>query len=142
LLPDLWSVVWVIGFVLTLSILLDRLLLRPVTRVMKARQTAIASAREMAETSRARSQSAMDEFESKTRAARADVYRQMEDNRRAAQATRTELVAATRQEVERSMGEATARLQTQTEAARQQLDRDADILASTIVERVLGRTAS
>ena len=141
MLPDL-SVVWVIGFVLVLSILLDRLLLRPVTRIMKARETAIGSARDLAETARARAQAAMDEFDAKTRAARADVYRQMEENRRVALATRAELVAATRREVERSMGEATLRLQTQAAAARTQLERDADALAGTIVERVLGRKAS
>jgi F-type H+-transporting ATPase subunit b len=134
--------VWVIGFVLVLSVVLDRLLLRPVTRIMKARESAIGSARELAETSRARAQAAMDEFDAKTRAARAEVYRQMEENRRAALATRAELVAATRREVERSMGEATGRLRTQTAAARAQLERDADVLASSIVERVLGRKAS
>ena len=141
MLPDL-SVVWVIGFVLVLTVVLDRLLLRPVTRIMKAREDAIGSARELAETSRARAQAAMDEFDAKTRAARAEVYRQMEDNRRAALATRAELVAATRGEVERSMGEAAVRLQTQATAARAQLERDADVLAGSIVERVLGRKAS
>jgi len=140
-LPDL-SVVWVIGFVLVLTVVLDRLLLRPVTRIMKAREDAIGSARELAETSRARAQAAMDEFDAKTRAARAEVYRQMEDNRRAALATRAELVAATRGEVERSMGEAAVRLQAQAVAARAQLERDADVLAGSIVERVLGRKAS
>jgi len=134
--------VWVIGFVLLLSILLDRLLLRPVTRIMKARADAIGSARELAETSRARAQAAMDEFDAKTRAARADVYRQMDENRRAALSTRAELVTATRREVERSMEEASARLQTQSNAARAQLERDADAPASTIVERVLDRKAS
>ena len=58
MLPDL-SVLWVIGFVLVLSILFDRLLLRPVTRIMKARENAIGSARELAETSRARAQAAV-----------------------------------------------------------------------------------
>ena len=141
MLPDL-SVVWVIGFVLVLSVVLDRLLLRPVTRIMKAREDAIGSARELAETSRARAQAAMDEFDAKTRAARAEVYRQMEENRRAALATRADLVAATRREVERSMGEAAVRLQAQAVAARAQLERDADVLAGSIVERVLGRKAS
>jgi F-type H+-transporting ATPase subunit b len=134
--------VWVIGFVLVLSVVLDRLLLRPVTRIMKARGSAIGSARDLAETSRARAQAAMDEFDAKTRAARAEVYRQMEENRRAALATRAELVAATRREVDRSMEEATLRLRTQTAAARAQLERDADVLAGSIVERVLGRKAS
>jgi F0F1-type ATP synthase membrane subunit b/b' len=66
----------------------------------------------------------------------------MEENRRAALATRAELVAATRGEVERSLGEASVRLRTQTADARAQLERDADALAATIVERVLGRKAS
>jgi F0F1-type ATP synthase membrane subunit b/b' len=134
--------VWVIGFVLLLSILLDRLLLRPVTGVMTARASAIDSARELAETSRARAQAATDELDAKTRGARAEVYRQMEENRRSALATRAELVAATRREVERSMEEAAVRLRTQTEAARKQLERDADAMATTIVERVLDRKAS
>ena len=141
MLPDL-SVLWVIGFVLVLSILLDRLLLRPVTRIMKARENAIGSARELAETSRARAQAAMDEFDAKTRAARTEVYRVMEENRRAALATRAELVAATRREVERSMGDAAVRLQDQADAARRQLERDAEAMATSIVERVLGRKAS
>ena len=109
---------------------------------MTARESAIESARELAETSRARGQAAVDEFDAKTRAARAEVYRQMEENRRAALATRAELVAATRREVERSMGEAAVRLRAQADAARTQLERDADALASSIVERVLGRKVS
>ncbi len=141
MIPNL-SVVWVIAFVLVLTIVLDRLLLRPVTRIMKAREGAISSARELAETSRARAQAASDELDARTRGARADLYRQMEENRRAALATRAALVADTRREVERSTDEATARLRAQAAAARSQLERDAGLLAGTIVERVLGRKAS
>jgi F-type H+-transporting ATPase subunit b len=139
--PNL-TVIWVIALVLLLSVILDRLLLRPVTRVMKEREGAIASARQMAEASQARAQAAADELEARTRAARADLYKQMEENRRAALATRAEVVAQTRSEVERSVSEATATIRAQAESARVQLERDADHLASTIVERVLGRKAS
>ena len=141
MIPNL-SVLWVIGFVLVLCVLLDRLLLRPLTAVMKAREGAIGSAREMAELSRARAQAASDELEAKTRAARTEVYAQMEENRRVALATRAELVADTRREVERSLADASNRIRTQVDAARAQLDRDADVMAGTIVERVLGRKAS
>jgi F-type H+-transporting ATPase subunit b len=139
--PDL-SLVWVIVFVLLLSVILDRLLLRPVTRVMREREAAVRSAREMAEESQARAQSALEEFEAKTRAARTEVYRHMDEKRRVALASRAELVADTKREIEHSVQEATARLSAQAAAARSQLDRDADALASTIVERVLGRKAS
>jgi len=141
LIPDL-SVVWVIVFVLTLSVILDRLLLRPTTRVMQEREGAIRSARELAEASRARAQAAADEFEAKTRAARGDVYRQMEEKRRAALERRASLVADTRREVEQSLRDAAQRVQKQAAAARAQLERDSDTLATIIVERVLGRKAS
>jgi F-type H+-transporting ATPase subunit b len=139
--PDL-SVVWVIALVLLLTVALDRLLFRPMTRIMHEREGAIRSARELAEESRARAQAAADEFDAQTRAARAELYRQMDEKRRAALERRTALVAATRQEVDRATREATERIQRQADGARTQLERDADVLAATIVERVLGRKAS
>ena len=141
MIPDL-STAWVIAFVLVLSVLLDRLLLRPVTRVMRERQGAIRAASDLAEASRARANAAASEFEARTREARADVYRQMDEKRRTALERRAELVAGTRREVEQLTTEATTRVRSQAGAARAQLDRDADALASTIVERVLGRKAS
>ena len=141
MIPDL-SVVWIIVFVLLLSTILDRLLLRPVTQVMERREGAIRSARELAESARAKAQTAADEFDAKTRAARADVYRQMDDKRRAALDRRGEVLAATRAEVEKSAADAAERIRAQAAAARSQIDRDADTLAASIVERVLGRKAS
>ena len=128
--------------VLILSIVLDRLLLRPLTHVMREREGAIRSARELAESSRTRAQTATEEFDARTRAARNDVYKQMEEKRRAALERRANLVAATRREIEQTVQVATDRLRDQAAAARQQIDRDADTLAATIVERVLGRKAS
>ena len=141
MIPDL-STLWIIVFVLVLSVILDRLLLRPITAVMHQREGAIRAARELAESSAAKAQAATDEFESKTRAARAEVYKQMEDKRRAALDRRAEILAATRAEVEQSTSTATERIRQQSDTARTQIDRDADALASTIVERVLGRKAS
>jgi F0F1-type ATP synthase membrane subunit b/b' len=109
---------------------------------MQQREGAIRSARELAESSRLKAQAAADEFEVRTRAARNDIYRQMDEKRRAALERRAELVAETRREIEQTVDEASDRLQRQAEAARQQIDRDADSLASTLVERVLGRKAS
>lgn len=141
MIPDL-SVVWVIFFVLLLTVLLDRLLLQPMTRVMSERDGALRSARDLAEASHAKAQAAGDELDSKTRAARADVYRQMEEKRREALERRAQVVGETRSQVERSMADATSRVQAQASAARTQLERDADTIAATIVERVLGRKAS
>lgn len=141
MIPDL-SVVVVIAFVLLLVVLLDRLLLRPLTHVMSQREGAIQSARQLAETSRLKAQAAADEFEATTRTARSEVYQQMDEKRRAALNRRADVVAATRREVEQATSQATQRLSEQAAAARTQLDKDADSLATSIVERVLGRKAS
>ncbi len=141
MIPDL-SVIWVVVFVLLLTVILDRLLLRPVTRVTQQREGAVRSARELAEASRARAESAHEELELATRTARAEVYRQMEEKRRGALDRRAELLAATRSEIDRMTTDATARIRSQAAAARVHIDRDADALANTIVERVLGRKAS
>ena len=55
---------------------------------------------------------------------------------------RTELLAETRGQAEASIAEATARVRAEAAEARSRLDRDAETLAITITERVLGRTAS
>ncbi len=141
MIPDL-SVVWVIVFVLLLSVLLDRLLLRPLTRVMSEREAAVRAARELAESSRLKAQAAADEFDARTRAARAEIYQMMEEKRRAALDRRAQLVAETRAEVERTVAEASSRVAAQASAARAALEQNADELAASIVERVLGRKAS
>jgi F-type H+-transporting ATPase subunit b len=139
--PDL-SVAWVIFLVLVLLVVLDRLLLRPMTRVVNVRQGAIRAALELAESVRARAEEATNEFDAKTREARAELYRQMDQKRRVALDRRAGVVSETRREVEQLMNEAGARIRTQADTARAQLDREADALAGTIVERVLGRKAS
>ena len=141
MLPDL-SLVWVIVLVLALSVILDRLLLRPVTRVVQERDGAIHAARDLADASRAKTQAASDEFEAETRAARAEVYGQMDERRRAALGRRAEMLIDTRRDVEQSIADATERVHTQAAAARSQLEHDADAFATSIVERVLGRKAS
>jgi F-type H+-transporting ATPase subunit b len=141
LLPDL-SVLWVIFFVLLLATILNSLLFKPLMRVMEQRQAAASSARQLAEQAAARAKAATDEFEAKTREARADVYRQMEEARHAALDRRAALMSDTRQQAEAAIAEASARLRAEADEARARLDRDAESLATTIVERVLGRHAS
>jgi F-type H+-transporting ATPase subunit b len=140
-LPDL-SVLWVIFFVLLLAVIVDRLLLRPVTRVMQQREQAIRSAREMAEVAAGRAQAATAEFEQRTAAARGEVYKQMDDMRRVALERRQQVLAETRAEVEKTVADASARVKADAEAARQKLRQDAETLGAAAAERILGRQAS
>ncbi len=141
MLPGL-GVFAVIVIVLLCVVVLDRGLFKPLSRVMRQREEAIRSAQEAAAAAAARAAAATAEFEQRTRAAQAEVYREMDENRRLANERRAELMASTRQQVDAEVAEAGARVKAQAEEARLQLEREADSLADRIVERVLGRKAS
>jgi F-type H+-transporting ATPase subunit b len=136
------SVFWVIFFVLVLTIVLDRLLFRPILHVIHQRESAVRSARELAERSAHEARAATTEFEAKTSAARAEVYRQMDEMRRAALAERGEILARTRAEAEAEVAAASARLQADADEARRRLAAEAELLGRAAAERILGRQAS
>jgi F-type H+-transporting ATPase subunit b len=140
-LPDL-SVLWVIFFLLLLTIVLDRLLFRPIQRVIQQREDAARSARELAERSAREAAAATAEFERKTSAARAEVYRQMDDVRRQALAARAEILAHTRAEAEQQVTAAAAQLTADAEEAKRRLSAEAETLGAAAAERILGRKAS
>jgi F-type H+-transporting ATPase subunit b len=140
-LPGL-SILGIIIIVLLLTVVLNYGLFKPVTRILDQREQAIKSASEAARAAAARAAAAAAEFERRTRDAQTEVYRVMEEHRREALQRRTDLLAQTRQDVDRSLAEASRSLQTQATEARAQLEKDADTLAEAVVERVLGRRAS
>jgi F-type H+-transporting ATPase subunit b len=140
-LPNL-SVLWVIFFVLVLTVVLDRLLLRPVLDVIRRREESIASARDLANRSAREAEAAEVQFEEKTTAARAHIYREMDDMRRAALMHRAEIVAKTRVEAEAQVAEATKKLQAEALEARRRLEAEAQALGTEVAERILGRRAS
>lgn len=141
MLPNL-SVLWVIFFVLLLTFVVDRLLLRPVLDVIRKREEAIESAGELARRSATEAQAATAEFERKMSAARAEIYREMDEMRRAALGQRAEIVAETRAEAEAAVASAARQLQAEAEDARRRLDAEAQALGAAAAERILGRKAS
>ena len=138
MIPDL-SVLWVILVVLGITTLLNLLLFKPLIAVMRTREGAVASARALAESAAIRAQQAADEFESRTKAARAEVYQQMDATRRVAEQGRAQLLAAAREQAAASTREAAAQVASETAEARVRIERDSDALAGVIAERVLGR---
>lgn len=139
MLPDL-SVLWVIFFVLLLTVIMQQLFFKPVLRVMQAREDAASSARSLAERSAAEARRATEEFEAKTSAARAVVYRDLEEMRRRASARRATLLAETRADAETRMVEARRELAQDVTEARQSLEQDARAIGATIADRLAGRT--
>ena len=141
MIPDL-TVIWVIGLVLRLAWMLNRLLIKPLTNVMEARARAIRSARELAELALAKAAEATTELETKTAAVRTKIYQQMDENRRELLARRGEVLDETRRDAEANLADAKERLKAQTAEARAQLERDAEALGLAAAERVLGRKIS
>lgn len=125
-----------------LTVVLDRLLLRPILDVIRRREQAIDSARELARQSAAQAQNASAEFEQRTSAARGELYRQMDDMRRAALGRRSEIVEQTRAEAEAQVTAAVKRLDEEAADARRRLESESETLGTAIAERILGRRAS
>jgi F-type H+-transporting ATPase subunit b len=140
-LPDL-SVLWVIFFLLVLTIVLDRLLFRPIQRVIQQREEAVRSARELAERSAREAAAALAEFEQRTSAARAEVYREMDEVRRTALEARGQILSQTRAEAEQQIAAASAQLAADAEEAKRRLSAEAETLGAAAAERILGRKAS
>jgi F-type H+-transporting ATPase subunit b len=138
--PDL-SVLWVIVFLLLTTYLLNTLIFQPILKVIEARTRAVSDARDLAQSAADRATAANTEYSQQLNAARSEVYRQMDEKRRAAMDQRAALLGDTRATVERELAEATARVKQQAADARATLDREADSMAGAIVSRVLGRAS-
>ena len=138
MLPNL-SVVFVIFAVVLLAFVLDRVLFKPLLRVMRERDTAIKSALQLAESATAKARAASAEFDANVTAARTDLYRQMDERRKAAEGYRNELMTKTRADVDEQLANAKAELEAQTAQARATLDQDAEQLGRDIAAKVLGR---
>ena len=136
--PDI-TTLWVVGFLLLCTFLLNTMVFQPILRIMDARTTAVRGARELAESASQKAAAAAAEYDRKLNAARGEVYGQMDAMRKQALDKRAELLASTRATVDKELKDAAARVQQESKEARAALDRDASNLAGAIVSRVLGR---
>ena len=138
--PDI-TAVWVVGFLLLCTFLLNTLVFKPILNVIEQRANAVRGARELADANAQKAAAAAAEYDKKLNAARADVYQQMDDMRRVALDKRSSLLAETRSTVEQELKTASARVRQESKEAREALERDASSLAGAIVTRVLGRAS-
>ena len=138
--PDI-TTVWVVGFLLLCTVLLNTLVFKPILQVIEQRTNAVRGARELAESASQKAVAAAAEYDQKLNLARGEVYGQMDDMRKAALDKRASLLASTRATIEKELSAATARVQQESKEAIANLDRDASNLAGAIVSRVLGRAS-
>jgi F-type H+-transporting ATPase subunit b len=138
ILPD-WSLL-VIAVLFFLNYLIVRnFFLRPINRILEDRETEVGSAQKKFEEALARFNQATAEIEAKLHQTRREASLVREQRRGEAVAHRTGLVEKTRQEGQRIVAEATARLQREVEQARQRILSGSESLARLAAERIIGR---
>ena len=140
MIPDI-STLWVVFFLLLCTALLNTLVFQPILKVVDQRTAAVRGARELADSAATKAAAAAAEYDQKLNAARATVYKQIDDTRRAALEKRAALLADTRAAVEREAKAATARVSQESADARSALEHEATGLADAIVTRVLDRAS-
>ncbi len=129
-------------FVFFLLLVLERLFFRPLLEVLKKREEATRGAIERAREQAVATEAKAREYEEAFQAARQDVYRLREAARRDGLADRENQLAKAREKAESNLKEALDTLATEVEAARQELGRASQPLASEITETVLGGSPS
>lgn len=140
MIPDI-STLWVVVLLLLCTAILNALVFKPILKVVDQRTAAVRGARELAESAATKAAAAAAEYDRTLNAARAEVYQQIDDTRRAALEQRAALLAETRAAVQREAQSATARVSQESADARAVLDRESVGLADAIVTRVLGRAS-
>jgi F-type H+-transporting ATPase subunit b len=125
--------------IIGLIFILNRTLFRPLTSVLDERtrlgEGRIAEARRML----AEVDERLQRYEAQIRAVRSEAYRELEGKRRSALAARQEALAAVRTETSSQIAAARAEIASQTEQARDVLERDARAMAAAISTQILRR---
>jgi F-type H+-transporting ATPase subunit b len=140
MIPDL-TTLWVVFFLLLCTVLLNTLIFKPVLSVIDRRAGAVREARELAESASQKATQAAQDYDRQFNAARSEVYRQIDDTRRAALERRAAQLSETRAMLEADARAATDRVRDESAVARAALEREAAELAGAVVARVLGRVS-
>jgi F0F1-type ATP synthase membrane subunit b/b' len=124
-------------FVFLLAAILDRLFFRPLTSVLKQREEETLGALDRARKLSAAAEAKAKEYEAAFQAARQEVYRLRESDRRTALQEREEMLKAERARSESALKDAQAALETEAESVKQQLAGTTHALALAVTGAVL-----
>ncbi|MGA3167488.1 MAG: ATP synthase F0 subunit B [Terriglobia bacterium] len=125
-------------FVFVLFVVLDRLFFRPLIAVLKKRADATLGALARAREQATAAESKTKEYEERFQAARQDVYRQREAERRVSLAEREAALQKARQQTEVMVQEAQARLAKEVAGVRAELESACRPLAEMISQSLVG----
>jgi F-type H+-transporting ATPase subunit b len=121
---------------------LKAMLFKPLQKVLKQREALTAGARKAADESLAGAERRAQDYETKVRDARAEVYREQEETRKVWLDDQSKQIAAAHDRSTEAMAGADKRLAEETAAARQNLVETSAALADSIANTVLARRKS
>lgn len=128
--------------VLLLHFYLKQVFFKPLTRILAERDEATQGARAKAADALERANAHAAAYEEQMRAARNEIYREQEDQRRKWRDEQLAQVAEARRNAESLVASAKADLSAQAEQAKRSLSADTQLLAEQITEAVLRRHAA
>jgi len=137
--PD-GSLVLVLILFLLFVFVMNRMLFRPVSRILDERQTLTTGAADEARAAARRYENKLGEYDATIRQARAESYKRLEASRAAALDQRRQVVEAAKQQTSEEIARAKAEIQRQADAARATLETESRQIAENISRTVLGRT--
>ncbi len=133
------SLVFILVLFLLFVFVMNRLLFRPIGRVLDERQVLTEGATSEARAAVRRYQAKLADYESSIRQARAESYKRLEQDRAAALEERRQVIEAAKQETRGEIEGAKSEIERQAEAARAALESESKQIAETISRTVLGR---
>lgn len=125
-------------FVFILLAILDRLFFRPLTRLLQQREDATFGALARAREQVAAAEAKWREYAAAIHAARQELYRLREEERRAALSERDAAIKKTRAQAESYGNEAQGKLRDEVAAAKLDLEKTARALGTEIAEALVG----
>jgi len=137
--PD-GSLVFVLLLFLLFVFVMNRLLFRPIGRILDQRQTLTVGAANDARAAARRYEMRLNEYEVTIRQARAESYKRLEAQRAAALEARRLVVEDAKQQTAAEIAQAKAEIQRQAEQARTTLATESQQIAEDILRTILGRT--
>jgi F-type H+-transporting ATPase subunit b len=128
-----------IAIIITMVFVLNRLLFKPVGRVLSEREARTHGRSDEAHDTMRRVSESLSRYETSRRQARAEGYSLLERQQSEASAERQRKVASVRREVEEQIEEEKRQIRAQAEAARATLEEEARMVAANIRSQVLRR---
>jgi F-type H+-transporting ATPase subunit b len=137
--PDASLVFVLILFVLFVFVM-NRILFRPISRVLDSRQTLIEGSANEARAAKRRYDAKLADYEATIRQARAESYRRLEQDRAVAMEGRRKVIEEAKQQANEQIGHARLEIGKQAALARTALESEAHQIADRISRTILGRT--